>query len=289
LDLHRSDNEAYEAKKRIRGSITADDLRKIHDVKKTLRKSSTNTVCENAKCPNLPECFSRSTATFIILGNDCTRNCAFCAVTSKSPRPVDKREPKNVARAVKRLGLKHVVITSVTRDDIADRGVAHFIRTIDAVKCVSPETSIEILTPDFHNVREEELKELIEAQLAVWGHNMEMPQRLYPTLRKSSDYYRSLDLLRRVKSISTNGLKVKSAIMLGLGEAMDEVKELLSDIRSTGCDTIVIGQYLQPTLKHAPVIKYYSPDDFKELEVYSYSLGFEKVHAFPKARSSYAI
>ena len=283
----QSDKKAYLIKKSIRGTITASDLKNIHETKKALRRNGINTVCESAKCPNLSECFAKSNATFIILGSACTRDCAFCAVTKKAPQAVDEAEPKNVARTVKELNLKHVVITSVTRDDLPDRGIAQFIAVVREVKNYAPDTSIELLTPDFDGVSDEKLSALLKEKFQIFGHNLEMVERLYSTLRKNSDYERSINLLKKAKE-NSNDIKVKSAIMLGLGETEDEVRTLLSDVKDTGCDIIVIGQYLQPTLKHAPVEKYYSQDEFKYYEEFAYSLGFENVHSFPKARSSYA-
>jgi lipoic acid synthetase len=288
MSSHRQDNEAARYKKGLHVKVTADDMKRIHEVKKVLRENSLNTVCEKAKCPNMPECFKKSTATFIILGKACTRNCAFCSVVNKTPGPIDMAEPQNVANAVKELALSHVVITSVTRDDLPDRGIMHFIDTVREIKNDMPDTTIEVLTPDFDGLSDGTLGELLKEELNVFGHNVEMVKRLYPTLRKMSDYGRSLALLQRVKRLRAD-LMTKSAVMLGLGENKEEVTDLLGDIRQTGCDIVVIGQYLQPTLKHAPVKRFVSDAEFLYYEELCYDMGFKEVYSFPKARSSYAV
>ncbi|MFC1855505.1 lipoyl synthase [Thermodesulfobacteriota bacterium] len=286
MNLRQSDSEATTRKKSIRGKITRDDLKKIHNTKKILRKNRINTVCESARCPNLNECFKKLNATFIILGNACTRNCAFCAVESSPPQPVDLNEPKNVARTVSELKLKHVVITSVTRDDLSDKGIDQFINSVKEVKRVSPDTSIELLTPDFKGISDEHLFELVNQDISIFGHNVEMARSLYAGLRGKSDYDLSLSLLKKVKAMRAE-LDTKTAIMLGLGETFDEVTTLLNEIHDTGCDIIVIGQYLQPTLKHAKVVRYLSDDEFTRLYGLALSIGFKRVYSFAKARSSY--
>ena len=283
----RSDRTSYENKRRINEKVSVDDLKKVHEIKKILRKNKINTVCEKAKCPNITECFSKQTTTFIILGKACTRNCAFCAVESSIPGQIDDNEPYNVARAVQYLNLKHAVITSVTRDDLGDKGIAQFAKTVREIKKLTPDTSVEVLTPDFKG-RQDSTKELLAEDIQIFGHNVEMVKRLYPALRKGSGYDRSLRLLKKVKELAPN-IKTKSAVMLGLGEAKEEVEWLLRDVKDTSCDIMVIGQYLQPTLKNVPVKKYFTSEEFEYYEKYSYSLGFSKVYSFPKARSSYRL
>jgi lipoic acid synthetase len=283
--LHQSDRTSYINKRRLHAKVSVDDLKKVHKVKKILRENKIDSVCEKAKCPNITECFSKQTATFIILGKVCTRNCAFCAVKSSSPGQIDVNEPYNVAKAVRHLKLKHVVITSVTRDDLEDKGISQFAKTVREIKRLTPKACVEVLTPDFKG-RQDSVEELLDDNIQIFGHNVEMVKRLYPALRKGSCYDRSLGLLKKVKA-SSPGIKTKSAVMLGLGEKKEEVVELLQDIKQTRCDIIVIGQYLQPTLKNVVVKKYVTNKEFKYYEKLSYSLGFSKVYSFPKARSSY--
>lgn len=283
----QSDRTSYENKRKISAKVSVDDLKKVHEVKKILRKNKINTVCEKAKCPNITECFAKQTATFIILGKACTRRCAFCAVESRPPEKVDGNEPVKIAQAVRYLNLNHAVITSVTRDDLVDKGISQFAKTVREIKRITPGTSVEILTPDFKG-RQYNIEELLNEVIEIFGHNVEMVKRLYPELRKGSEYDRSLSLLKKVKELAPN-LKTKSAVMLGLGETKQEVEELLRDVKNTGCDIIVIGQYLQPTLKNVAVKKYYSSEEFEYYKKYSYLLGFSKVHSFSRARSSYNI
>ncbi len=284
--MRQQDKEAYLSKKRIRGEVTPADLKKAHSIKKYLRKNGINTVCEKAKCPNITRCFAKPTATFIILGNACTRNCAFCAVESAKALPVEPREPRKIARAARRLKLDHVVITSVTRDDLTDKGVSQFAKTVREVRTLNPQVTIELLTPDFHG-NEEGVDALLDG-IDIFGHNIEMARRLYPKLRGESDYDRSLKLLRRVKELRRDGVLLKSALMLGHGERREEILGVLEDLRRVGCDIVVIGQYLQPTKRHTPVKKYITAEEFKFYEKFAYSLGFIKVHSFAHARSSYS-
>lgn len=243
------------------------------------------TVCENAKCPNRMECYSQQTATFMILGNVCTRPCGFCAVSRGRPEALELDEPDRVAEAAARLGLKHVVITSVTRDDLPDGGADHFYRCILAVR-ERTGASIEVLTPDFIKHREA-LDRVVEAAPEVFNHNMETVPRLYRKVRgPKSDYRWTLGLLHRVKVLNPT-IKTKSGLMLGLGETRDEVLECLADLLEYGCDFLTLGQYLQPGPKYLPVVRYVPPDEFAELGRLAKQMGFKQVASGPFVRSSY--
>lgn len=243
------------------------------------------TVCDNAKCPNRMECYSQKTATFMILGNVCTRPCGFCAVSRGRPETLEADEPDRVAEAAARLGLKHVVITSVTRDDLPDGGGEHFYRTVLAVR-KRTQASIEVLTPDFVRHRHG-LDRVVESQPEVFNHNMETVPRLYSRVRgPKSDYQWTLGLLRRVKMINP-AIKTKSGLMLGLGETHDELLECLADLRRSDCDFLTLGQYLQPGPKYLPVQRYVPPDEFDALGGIAKQMGFSKVASGPFVRSSY--
>ncbi len=242
------------------------------------------TVCENARCPNRPECYSRRTATFMILGNICTRPCGFCSVPKGLPEDLEDDEPARVAEAAHRLGLRHVVITSVTRDDLPDGGADHFRRCILAVR-ERAGAVVEVLTPDFlGNLSAVDC--VLEAAPEVFNHNMETVPRLYKKVRGRASYQRSLDLLAHVKRRSPATV-TKSGLMLGLGETAEELFDVLADLRDAGCDTLTLGQYLAPTLKHIPVARYVPPAEFDELAARARTLGFLKVVAGPFVRSSY--
>jgi lipoic acid synthetase len=249
-----------------------------------LRELRLETVCENARCPNRPECYSRRTATFMILGNVCTRPCGFCSVAKGTPDPVEDDEPERVAEAALRLGLKHVVITSVTRDDLPDGGAEHFHRCILAVRRRTG-AAVEVLTPDFLG-DVGAIDRILEAHPEVYNHNMETVPRYYKKVRGRADYQRSLDLLAHVKRRAPE-VVTKSGLMLGLGETYEELLDVLADLRSAGCDTLTLGQYLTPTLKHVPVARYLPPEEFDALAVLARKLGFKKVVAGPFVRSSY--
>lgn len=255
-------------------------------VKGLLSNAGLHTVCQEANCPNMFECFSKNTSTFMILGSECTRNCRFCNVICGSPVPVDPDEPLRVARAALDLNLTYVVVTSVTRDDLEDGGAAHFADTIHALKSTLPDNpKIEVLIPDFQgNI--EALKTVLSAKPDVLNHNIETVPSLYSCARPEADYQQSLDLLRNVKAIDAS-IPAKSGIMVGLGETMEELEQTLTDLFHHGCDIITIGQYLQPTRSHLDVQKYYSPDEFKQLEKKAGQIGFKKVAAGPFVRSSY--
>jgi lipoic acid synthetase len=242
------------------------------------------TVCENARCPNRPECYSRRTATFMILGSVCTRPCGFCSVTKGTPQLLAADEPERVAEAAYRLGLRHVVITSVTRDDLPDGGADHFARCVLAVRQRTG-AAVEVLTPDFLGDIAA-IDRVLEARPEVYNHNMETVPRLYKKVRGRADYRRSLDLLDHVKRRSRETV-TKSGLMLGLGETRDELFDVLADLRSVRCDALTLGQYLAPTLKHIPVARFVPPDEFDELAELARKLGFHKVVAGPFVRSSY--
>jgi lipoic acid synthetase len=249
-----------------------------------LRELRLETVCENARCPNRPECYSRRTATFMILGNVCTRPCGFCSVPKGQPDMLEDDEPARVAEAAHRLSLRHVVITSVTRDDLPDGGADHFRRCIVAVR-ERTGAVVEVLTPDFLGDLSA-VDRVLEAAPEVFNHNMETVPRLYKKVRGRASYQRSLDLLAHVKRRAP-AIVTKSGLMLGLGETTEELFDVLADLRAAGCDTLTLGQYLAPTLKHIPVARYVPPAEFDELAARARTLGFHKVAAGPFVRSSY--
>lgn len=257
----------------------------LAETEKLLRDLSLHTVCEEATCPNRMECFSSGTATFMILGEVCTRNCTFCDVTSGTVSPPDPEEPEHVAEAVRKLGLKHAVITSVTRDDLPDGGASTFADVIEAVRKTSPGTTIEVLIPDFVG-NAGALRMVIDAAPEIINHNVETVPSLYPEVRPRADYRRSLRLLQRVKEAKP-AMVTKSGIMLGLGEKEAEVLDVLKDLRSSGCDFITIGQYLAPSKDHHPVVEYVYPETFRRLEEAAYRLGFAAAASAPFVRSSY--
>ena len=243
------------------------------------------TVCDRARCPNRGECFSHHTATFLILGDVCTRGCAFCAVTKGKPVPVETDEPQRLARAVAELGLRHVVITSVTRDDLPDGGAAHFARVVEALRQHCPGVRVELLVPDFRGSREA-LTTLLSSGPDILAHNLETVPRLYPTARRGADYGRSLKVLEQARRLSPK-IITKSGLMLGLGEESPEIEAVLRDLRQVACDMLTIGQYLSPSLHHAPVARYLNPDEFASWQRQALDLGFKSVAAGPLVRSSY--
>ena len=256
-----------------------------HFTANLLEELRLETVCDNARCPNRMECYSQKTATFMILGDVCTRPCGFCAVSRGRPERLEDDEPARVAEAAHRLGLKHVVITSVTRDDLTDGGAEHFYRCVLAVR-ERTGASIEVLTPDFLNDYAA-LDRVVEAAPEVFNHNTETVPRLYRQVRgPKSDYRWTLELLRHVKRKNSQ-IKTKSGLMLGLGETREEILEVLSDLLDYGCDFLTLGQYLQPSNKHLPVVDYVTPDEFNELGKLAKQLGFRKVASGPFVRSSY--
>jgi lipoic acid synthetase len=244
-----------------------------------------HTVCEEAQCPNRWECWSQGTATFMIAGERCTRACGFCAVTTAKPFALEADEPQRVAEAVRRMKLKHTVITAVARDDIKDGGAEHFARTIQAVRAADPKVVIEVLVPDF-NGREESIRTVIDAAPHIYNHNLETVERLTPVVRSRAKYRLSLDVLKRVKAIAP-GLTTKSGIMLGLGETEPEIFQAMDDLREAGCEVLTIGQYLRPSAQHLPVVAYIHPDLFKLYSQIAYSKGFIHVSSGALVRSSY--
>jgi lipoic acid synthetase len=257
----------------------------VTEVNDLLVDLNLNTVCQEAHCPNQLECFGNHTATFMILGDHCTRNCTFCAVRYGSQEPPNPDEPKGVAEAVSLLGLKYVVLTSVTRDDLPDGGAAHFAATIRAIRKLNDEISVEVLVPDFQGSADS-LASVLAASPAVLNHNLETIPRLYPAVRPHADYHRSLQVLKEVKRLAP-GTVSKSGFMVGLGEKREEVSALLRDLRKVGCDLVTIGQYLRPSREHHPVVEYIPPDVFQSYRVEAQSLGFLGVASGPYVRSSY--
>ncbi|MCH1542164.1 MAG: lipoyl synthase [Alphaproteobacteria bacterium] len=250
-----------------------------------VKENNLVTVCEEAACPNIGECWEQKHATFMIMGETCTRACAFCNVATGVPLPLDGKEPAHVADAVAKLGLRHVVITSVDRDDLDDGGAQHFADTINAIRNVSPTTTVEILTPDFLR-KDGALEIVVAAKPDVFNHNLETVPRLYLSIRPGARYFHSLNLLQRVKQLDPE-IFTKSGIMVGLGEAREEVMQVMDDMRSADIDFITIGQYLQPTRKHAPIDKFWTPEEFDGLSTQARAKGFLMVSATPLTRSSH--
>jgi len=260
----------------------------VQQLKSKLRENRLVTVCEEASCPNIHECFSHGTATFMILGEVCTRRCSFCDVAHGRPKPPDAGEPLSLATTVADMGLKYVVVTSVDRDDLRDGGAQHFVDCINAIRQHAPATRIEILTPDFRGKgRMDRALEILSASPPdVFNHNIETVPELYPNVRPGADYQWSLTLLQRFKQQHPH-LPTKSGVMLGLGEDLEQVQATLRDLRAHQVDMVTIGQYLQPTPHHHPVVRYWTPEEFKALEVYGDALGFSHVASGPMVRSSY--
>ncbi len=255
-----------------------------HQVRALMRQKRLHTVCEEAHCPNLFECWSKPTATFMILGDVCTRKCGFCAVDTGKPLPVDPHEPEHVAEAAEQMGLRHVVVTSVDRDDLPDKGAEQFVQTIVALRRRLIGSSIEILTPDFRG-NEVAIQQVIEAEPDIYNHNIETVPRLYRSVRIGADYQWSLKLLMMV---ADSGLSItKSGIMVGLGETLDEVRGVMKDLRESGCRILTVGQYLQPTTDHLPVVEYVHPERFAEYEQIGLEIGFDYVFSGPFVRSSF--
>lgn len=242
-----------------------------------------HTICESGNCPNMGECWGAGTATFMILGNICTRSCGFCAVATGKPKPADWDEPKRIANSVKLMGVKHCVITSVDRDDLKDGGSIIWAETIKEIRAISPETKFECLIPDFAG-KWENLQRIIDVKPDIVSHNMETVRRLTAEVRIQAKYDRSLEVLKRLDEA---GVKTKSGIMLGLGETEDEIYETLNDLASVNCDVVTLGQYLQPTTRHLPVARFVHPDDFKKYREYALGKGFRFVESGPLVRSSY--
>jgi lipoic acid synthetase len=255
------------------------------ETKKIVNQNKLVTVCQEANCPNITECWSKKHATFMIMGDTCTRACAFCDVKTGKPKILDVLEPIKISNAVKKLNLKHVVITSVDRDDLEDGGSNHFFKVISETRKKNPNTSIEVLTPDFLR-KGDAYKRVLEGDLDVFNHNIETVPRLYAKVRPGARYFSSLELLKNAKKYNTK-IFTKSGIMVGLGETKEEVAQVMDDLRSAEVDFITIGQYLQPSVKHHPLDRYYHPDEFKELSLLAKTKGFLLVSSSPLTRSSY--
>ena len=258
----------------------------FHETRRLMRALRLNTVCEEAACPNIGECWTRKHATVMILGDTCTRACAFCNVKTGMPGPVDPREPEHVAEAAAALGLEHIVITSVDRDDLADGGAGQFVKVIRALRARAPATTIEILTPDFRNKAAAAVERIVAERPDVYNHNLETVPRLYPTIRPGARYYHSLRLLETVKRLDPT-IFTKSGVMLGLGETRLEVHQVMDDMRSAEIDFLTMGQYLQPTPRHAPVAEFVAPAMFAAYAAMARAKGFLLVAASPLTRSSY--
>jgi lipoyl synthase len=262
------------------------DPEPLNKMRHLLQRHGLNTVCQGALCPNQGECFGQGTATFLILGKTCTRNCTFCAIpTEERPPAPDPDEPRRIAQAVAELGLKHVVITSVTRDDLEDGGASHFARTVEALKEINPRIVVEVLIPDFQG-SEAALKRAIDSRPDTLNHNLETVPRLYPEVRPQAFYSRSLELLKRAKGMAPAHI-TKSGLMLGLGEEKAEILQVMADLRRVSCDLLTLGQYLRPSGKHYPVARYVPPEEFDELRTEGEKLGFKAVFSAPLVRSSF--
>ncbi|ALP43362.1 lipoyl synthase [Aeromonas schubertii] len=259
---------------------------KIDHIKSTLRKNKLHSVCEEASCPNLAECFNHGTATFMIMGAICTRRCPFCDVAHGRPLPLDPEEPKKLALTIKEMGLRYVVITSVDRDDLRDGGAQHFADCIREIREHSPQTRIEILTPDFRGRMEQALEVFRDTPPDVFNHNLETAPRMYRVARPGADYHWSLELLRRIKEMHPD-LPTKSGLMMGLGETNEEIVQVLKDLREHGVNMLTLGQYLQPSRHHLPVKRYVPPAEFDELKEVAMGLGFSHAACGPFVRSSY--
>jgi lipoic acid synthetase len=255
-------------------------------LKGILRENRLHTVCEEASCPNLGECFAGGTATFMIMGDICTRRCPFCDVAHGRPDPLDSEEPENLARTIQAMGLSYVVVTSVDRDDLRDGGAAHFSACIEAIRAHNPGIRIEVLVPDFRGRMDRALDILVNTPPDVFNHNLETVPGLYKKVRPGSDYAWSLDLLKRFKALHP-GVPTKSGLMLGIGEEISEVEQVMRDLRAHDCDMLTLGQYLQPSLHHLPLVRYLHPDEFERLGELGYQLGFTHVASGPMVRSSY--
>jgi lipoic acid synthetase len=280
---HHPDNPVARKPSWIR--VKAPTSKGYQETRQILRDNNLHTVCEEAACPNVGECWEKRHATMMIMGGICTRACSFCNVATGKPDALDPFEPTNVAAAVGKLGLAHVVVTSVDRDDLPDGGAAHFAEVIEAIREASPDTTVEILTPDF--LRKDGVEAVVvAARPDVFNHNLETVPRLYPTVRPGARYFQSLKLLDRVKDLDPE-LFTKSGLMVGLGETREEVGQVMDDLRTARVDFLTIGQYLQPTRKHLSVDRFVTPEEFQQLERMAYAKGFLMVSATPLTRSSY--
>ena len=280
---HRADSEVLKKPSWIR--VKAPVSKGFHDTNAIVRENKLVTVCEEAGCPNIGECWDKKHATFMIMGEVCTRACAFCNVATGVPTALDTDEPRRIAKAVAQMGLKHVVITSVDRDDLDDGGAQHFVEVIEAIRETSPETTVEILTPDFLR-KDGAIETVARAKPDVFNHNLETVPSNYLTVRPGARYFHSIRLLQMVKEVDPT-MFTKSGIMVGLGEERNEVLQVMDDLRAAGVDFLTIGQYLQPTRKHHPVKKFVTPEEFKAYETIAYAKGFLMVSSSPLTRSSH--
>ena len=260
------------------------DTDKTRTVRRILKTKCLNTVCENARCPNKNECYTKNTATCLIMGHNCTRNCRYCNITCSRPEPLDLNEPFHVAEAVKDLGLKYAVITSVTRDDLPDGGAEHFANCIYEIRKISPDVKIEILTPDFKG-NKNSLNTIIKAHPNVFNHNIETVRNVFKTARPQGDYDCSLEVLKYIKDNSD--IITKSGLMIGLGETFEDIEQTLIDLKNAGCDILTIGQYIQPSKAHLEVSKYYTPDEYEKLKQLAKKIGIKHSQIGPLVRSSY--
>lgn len=260
------------------------DTDKTRTVRKILKTKCLNTVCENARCPNKNECYTKNTATFLIMGGNCTRNCRYCNISCAKPEPLDLEEPKHIAEAVKALGLKYAVITSVTRDDLPDGGAEHFANCIYEIRKICPDTKIEILTPDFKG-NKNSLDLIIKAHPDVFNHNIEAVRDIFKAVRPQGDYNCSLEVLKYVKENSD--ILTKSGLIIGLGETFEQIEQTLIDLKNVGCDIVTIGQYIQPSKQHLEVAKYYTPEEYDELKALAQKAGIKNYQIGPLVRSSY--
>ncbi|MCP4597546.1 lipoyl synthase [Neptuniibacter sp.] len=283
---HKPDPERERLRKPEWIRIDARSNANVKKVKQQLRDLKLHTVCEEASCPNLAECFSHKTATLMIMGAICTRRCPFCDVAHGRPMPLDPDEPKNVASTIKKLGLKYVVITSVDRDDLRDGGASHFAEVVKEARLISDSLKVEILVPDFRGKMDPALEALSQQIPDVLNHNLETVPRLYESVRPGADYHWSLNLLYQFKRLHP-GVDTKSGLMVGLGETKEEIIEVMKDLQANGVDMLTIGQYLQPSKHHLAVERYVTPEEFKEYEEIGYELGFKNVASGPMVRSSY--
>ncbi len=263
------------------------DTQRIGRLKGLLRENNLHTVCESARCPNLGTCWARGTATFMILGNTCSRSCRFCAVPAGPAAPVDEDEPRRIAATVRALGIRHAVITSVTRDDLPDGGARQFVRTVAAIREVCPETAVELLIPDFRG-RQESLRDVLQSSPEVLGHNIETVRRIFSLVRPQAEYDRSLDILQSARR-KTIGSKIKSGLMIGMGETRAELMETMKDLARAGCEILTIGQYLSPgkAPRLFPVDRFVSPEEFSDLRILALQYGFKSVQSGPLVRSSF--
>ncbi|MCI1273232.1 MAG: lipoyl synthase [Clostridiaceae bacterium] len=260
------------------------DTDRTRTVRRILKTKCLNTVCENARCPNKNECYTKNTATFLIMGNDCTRNCRYCNISCAKPEPLDLEEPKHIAEAIQALNLKYAVITSVTRDDLPDGGAEHFANCIKEIRKLNEDVKIEILTPDFKG-NEASLNTIIDARPDVFNHNIETVRRVFKTARPQGDYDTSLKVLKYIKDNSN--IKTKSGLMIGLGETFSDIEETLCDLKSVGVDILTIGQYIQPSKNHLEVEKFYTKDEYEDLKKLAKKCGISHYQIGPLVRSSY--